>query len=188
MEYTLSKDFACKIPCPPGGLLSPKSYVDVPARPRKPDYLYTIFCLISHPSVYHFRKKAPNLNKLGAFYNNLPQIHPIYVIWAPSSLMKTPQSLYQISRKSAPKGRHIYVYHVNMRPPGPVPNAAAQPPWACPVRPSTVFFLMTVSTYFLILFCQQSINKFLSVYIALHQLGAFHWVSHSYYHEDSTKS
>ena len=81
-----------------------------------------IFCQISHPSVYHFRKKEhPIWIKLGAFYNNLPKIHPIYVIWAPSFLMKTPRSLYQISRKGAPKGRHIYVYHVNVRtPPGPM--------------------------------------------------------------------
>ena len=85
-----------------------------------------IFCQIFHPSVYHFRKKSTQFGekhpiwiKLGAFYNNLPKIHPIYVIWAPSSLMKTPRSLYQISRKGAPKGRHIYVYHVNVRTPPP---------------------------------------------------------------------
>ena len=64
-----------------------------------------------------FERKAPNLDQIGCFYNNLPKIHPIYVIWAPSFLMKTPRSLYQISRKSAPKGRHIYVYHVNVRTP-----------------------------------------------------------------------
>ena len=58
------------------------------------------------------------MTKLGAFYKNLPKIHTIYVIWAPSSLMKTPgRSLYQISRKTTPKGRHIYVYHVNVRTP-----------------------------------------------------------------------
>ena len=50
-----------------------------------------------------FERKAPNLIKLGAFYNNLPKIHPIYVIWVPLSLMKTPRSLYQISRKKCPK-------------------------------------------------------------------------------------
>ena len=71
------------------------------------------FCSISHPSVYQFGQNWV------LFYNNLPKIHPIYVIWAPSSLMKTPRSLYQISRKSAPKGRHIYVYHVNVRTPPP---------------------------------------------------------------------
>ena len=104
----------------PGGVLSPKSYVDVPAGPRKSDYLYTNFLPNFPPiSIPFSEEKHPIWIKLGAFYNNLPKIHPIYVIWAPSSLMKTPRSLYQISRKGAPKGRHIYVYHVNVRtPPG----------------------------------------------------------------------
>ena len=31
------------------------------------------------------KQKHPILTKLGAFYNNLHKIHPIYVIWAPSS-------------------------------------------------------------------------------------------------------
>ena len=103
-----------------GGGLSPKSYVDVPAGPRKSDYLYTNFLPNVPPiSIPFSKEKHPIWIKLGAFYNNLPKIHPIYVIWAPSSLMKTPRSLYQISRKGAPKGRHIYVYHVNVRtPPG----------------------------------------------------------------------
>ena len=103
-----------------GGVLSPKSYVDVPAGPRKSDYLYTNFLPNFPPiSIPFLKEKHPIWIKLGAFYNNLPKIHPIYVIWAPSSLMKTPRSLYQISRKSAPKGRHIYVYHVNVRTPPP---------------------------------------------------------------------
>ena len=104
-----------------GGVLSPKSYVDVPAGPRKSDYLYTNFLPNFPPiSIPFSKEKHPIWIKLGAFYNNLLKIHPISVIWAPSSLMKTPRSLYQISRKSAPKGRHIYVYHVNVRtPPGP---------------------------------------------------------------------
>ena len=103
-----------------GGVLSPKSYGDVPAGPRKSDYLYTNFLPNFPPiSIPFSKEKHPILIKLGAFYNNLPKIHPIYVIWAPSSLMKTPRSLYQISRKSAPKGRHIYVYHVNVRTPPP---------------------------------------------------------------------
>ena len=103
-----------------GGVLSPKLDVDVPAGPRKSDYLYTNFLPNFPPiSIPFLKEKHPIWIKLGAFYNNLPKIHPIYVIWAPSSLMKTPRSLYQISRKSAPKGRHIYVYHVNVRTPPP---------------------------------------------------------------------
>ena len=103
-----------------GGVLSPISYVDVPAGPRKSDYLYTNFMPNFPPiSIPFLKEKHPILIKLGAFYNNLPKIHPIYVIWAPSSLMKNPRSLYQISQKSSPKGRHMYVYHVNVRtPPG----------------------------------------------------------------------
>ena len=102
-----------------GGVLSPKSYVDVPAGPRKSDYLYTIFLPNFPPiSIPFSKEKHPIWIKLGAFYNNLPKIHPIYVIWAPSSLKKTPRSLYQISRKSAPKGRHIYVPCQCENPPG----------------------------------------------------------------------
>ena len=66
-----------------------------------------IFCLISHPSVYYFWKKSTQFWPMGAFYNYLPKIHPICVIWAPPSPMKTSRSLYQILRKSAPKGWHI---------------------------------------------------------------------------------
>ena len=77
--------------------------------------LYQFFALFPTHQYTIFERKAPNLTKLGGFYNNLPQIHSIYVIWAPSSVMKTPRSLYQILRKSAPKGRHIHVYHVKVR-------------------------------------------------------------------------
>ena len=117
-----------------GGVLSPKSYVDVPAGPRKSDYLYTNFLPNFPPiSIPFSKEKRPIWIKLGAFYNNLPKIHPIYVIWAPSSLMKTPRSLYQISRKGAPKGRHIYVYHVNVRTPPP-PGARGVARWQSPYR------------------------------------------------------
>ena len=111
----------CKGGITPGGLLPPKSYVDVPARRQKSDFLYTNLLPNFSPINKSFlQEKHPILTKLGDFYNDLPKIHPIYVIWAPSSLMKTPRSLYQISRKSAPKGRHIYIYHVDVRtrPPG----------------------------------------------------------------------
>ena len=117
--YQKKKKNCYKFP-PGGGVLSPKSYVDVPAGPRKSDYLYTNSLPNFPPiSIPFSEEKHPIWIKLGAFYNNLPKIHPIYVIWAPSSLMKTPRSLYQISRKGAPKGRHIYVYHVNVRTPPP---------------------------------------------------------------------
>ena len=105
----------------PKGILSPELYVYVPARPQKFDFLYRplpIFCTIIHLSVYHFPKESPPiLLKFGAFHHILLKIHPIYVICAPSSLMKTHRSLCQISRNSTPEGRHIYLYHVNVRPP-----------------------------------------------------------------------
>ena len=102
----------------PEGVLSPKLYVDVPARPQKLDFLYTNF-LHNYPpiSTPFWKENHPICLKLGAFYHNLLKIHPIYVIWAPSFLMKTQWSLYQISRNSTPKGRHIHVYHVNVRTP-----------------------------------------------------------------------
>ena len=75
--------------------------------------LYQFFAQLSNHRYTIFERKAPILLKLGAFYHNLLNIHPIYVIWAHSSLMKTHRSLYQISRKSTPKGRYIYVHHVN---------------------------------------------------------------------------
>ena len=66
---------------PGGGVLSPKSYVDVPAGPRKSDYLYTDFLPNFPPiSIPFSKEKHPIWIKLGAFYNNLPKIHLIYVI------------------------------------------------------------------------------------------------------------
>ena len=68
----------------PGGLLSSKSYMDVPAECRKCDFLCTIFLSNFPPtSIPFLKEKHPILTKLGAFCNNLPKIHPIYLIWAP---------------------------------------------------------------------------------------------------------
>ena len=80
-------------------------YVDVPAEPRKCDFLYTNFRPITHLSVY--LEKHLILHKLGAFYKINAQNPPNFWIWAPSSLMKTHRSLYKILRKAI--GRHIYV-------------------------------------------------------------------------------
>ena len=65
--------------------------------------------------------KHPILLKLGAFYHHLLKIHPIYVNWVPSC-DENPPSLYQNPQKSFPKGRHIYVYHVNVSNPPPPPK------------------------------------------------------------------
>ena len=51
-----------------GGLLSLKSYVDVPARPRKSDYLYTNILPNFLPmSIPFLKEKHPIFDKLGAF-------------------------------------------------------------------------------------------------------------------------
>ena len=103
----------------PGGVLSPKSYVDVPAGPRKSDYLYTIFLPNFPPiSIPFSEEKHPIWIKLGAFYNNLPKIHPIYVIWAPSSLMKTPDR-YTKFREKVPQKTGTYTYTMSMWEPPP---------------------------------------------------------------------
>ena len=62
------------------GLLSPKSYMYMPAKPEKSDFLYTIFFFAKLPTHQYtiFDRKAPNLPKLGAFYNNLLKTHPIF--------------------------------------------------------------------------------------------------------------
>ena len=80
------------------------------AFPEFPTHQYTIF-----------ERKRQILTKSGAFYNNLPKIHPIYVIWALSYLMKKkPNRHTKFREKAAKKGRQIYVYHVNVRTPPPV--------------------------------------------------------------------
>ena len=93
----------------PGGkgrVLSPKWYMDVPAGPQKSYFLHTNFLPYFPPiSIPFLKAQHPVLTKLGTLYNNLPKIHPIYVIWAPSSLMKTPIAIPNYA-KSAPKGRH----------------------------------------------------------------------------------
>ena len=73
-----------------------------------------IFCQISHPSVYHFRKKSTQFGSNWVlFYNNLPKIHPIYVIWAPSSLMKTPDRYTKFCEK-VPQKAGTYTYTMSM--------------------------------------------------------------------------
>ena len=103
----------------PGGLLSPNLYMDVPAGPQKLAWLSLkqFFAQLSPISIPFSIENYPILPKLGAFYHQLLKIHPIYVNWVPSSVMKTRWFLYQNPPKSTPKGRHIYVYHVNVSTP-----------------------------------------------------------------------
>ena len=93
-----------------GGVLSPNLYVDVPAGPRKSDFLYTHFLPNFPPiSIPFSKEKHPILTKLDAFYNNLPKIHPIYVIWAPLSLMKPPNRYTKFHEKSHKRQAHIRI-------------------------------------------------------------------------------
>ena len=70
------------------GLLSPKSNMDVPAVPRKSGFLFTNFLLNFPPITIPFSKEKHQILTNFTFYNNLSEIHQIYLIWAPSSLMK----------------------------------------------------------------------------------------------------
>ena len=75
-------------------------------------WLYLI--LPNFPPISIFNRKASNFTKLGVFfgffYNNLLKIHPIYLIWAPSSLMKTPLpiAIPNFAKKSPKRQVHMY--------------------------------------------------------------------------------
>ena len=87
---------------------------------EKSDYLYINFLKNFPPiSIPFSKEKHPIWIKLGAFYNNLPKIHPIYVIWAPSSLMKTPPIAIPNFAKKCPKRQaHIRIPCQCENPPG----------------------------------------------------------------------
>ena len=92
------------------------------------NFLYTIFRTIIHPSVTILlvtfsKEKHPISLKLGAFYHSL-----LKIIWAPSSLMKTHRSLYQISLNSTSKGRHTvtHTFTMSMWEPPPPPGTSGQ--------------------------------------------------------------
>ena len=86
-----------KVKLLPGGVLSPKLYVDVTS-------LYQFSHNNPPVSIPFFESKSLDFAQTGPFSHNLLKIHPICVIWA---LMKTHRSPYQISRNSIPKSRHI---------------------------------------------------------------------------------
>ena len=102
-------------------ILSPKSNMDVSAGPPKSDFLHINFLakLLTHQYTRRKKEKHRILTKLGDFYNNLPTIHPIYVIWAPSSLMKPPNRYTRFREKAPQTAGTLYVYHVNVRTPRP---------------------------------------------------------------------
>ena len=73
-----------------GGVLSPKLYVDVPAGPRKSDYLYTNFLPNFPPISIPFSKEKHSIwIKLGAFYNIVSDENPPIAI--PNFAKKCPK-------------------------------------------------------------------------------------------------
>ena len=88
--------------------------MNVPAGPLKSDFLYTNFLPNLPPiSIPFLKEKHSILTKLGAFYNNFPKIHPIYVIWAPCSLIKPPDR-YTKFREKVPQKTGTYTYTMSM--------------------------------------------------------------------------
>ena len=109
-----------------------------------------IFCLISHPSVYHFWKKAPNFDQLGAFYNNLRKIHPVlYNLGSLVSDENPPIAIPNFMKKCPEKQAHN-MHHIPCQCENPLviccpllpPNEITlctevygEPPFWVPVRP-----------------------------------------------------
>ena len=70
-------------------------------------------------SIPFSKEKHPILIKLGAFYNNLPKIHPIYVIWAPFVSDENPPIAIPNFAKKCPKRQaHIRISCQCENPPG----------------------------------------------------------------------
>ena len=83
--------------------------------------LYVFLSLLTTHHYTSFIQNTQFCSKLVAFYHNLLKIHPIYVNWAPSFDKNNSITIPSTnSRKSTPQGRHMYVYHVNVRIPLPL--------------------------------------------------------------------
>ena len=104
-----------------GGVLPPKSYVDVPAGRQKSDFLYSNFMPNFPPiSIPLSKEKHLILTKLSAFYNNLPKLHPNFVIWAPSVSNENPPIAIPNFAKKHPKRQvHIRIPCQCKNPPPP---------------------------------------------------------------------
>ena len=81
-------------------------------------------------SIPFSKEKHPLLTKLGAFYNNLPKIHPIYVIWAPSSLVNPHR--YTKFREKAPQKAGTYTFTMSMWDPPPGSHQTHAQSWHKP--------------------------------------------------------
>ena len=56
---------------------------------------------------------TPNFAQIGCFYHSLLKIHPIYVNWAPSSVMKTPDHYIKFGEAASQKAS-TYMYITTM--------------------------------------------------------------------------
>ena len=84
-----------------------KTYTDVPAKPKKFDFLYVpIFPKKTHPSVYISDKKHQILPKLIAFYDNLL----IFEFWCLHLWLKDTHLYNKFGKKSMSKGRNIILF------------------------------------------------------------------------------
>ena len=75
--------------------------------------------LISHPSVYHFRKKSTQFGSNWVLFTIICPINPIYIIWAPRLWWTPPPDRYTKFREKVPQKVGTYVNHVNVRTPPP---------------------------------------------------------------------
>ena len=95
------------------------TFIKIVCLPNLKNWTFSIpiFCPITHPPVYFFRKKL-NLNKIYTQFLNLGY-------WVS---MKPHKSLYQISQKKKKhlRGRHICIPGVNVRPPGKNQSESAE--------------------------------------------------------------
>ena len=82
----------------------------MPARHQNFDFRYTCVCPHLPPIIIPISyKKHLILLKLGAFYDYLFKIHPIYVNWAPSSAVKTLDHYTKIGKQAPQKAGTLYI-------------------------------------------------------------------------------
>ena len=83
--------------------------------------LYQFYAYFPPISIQFSKEKYPILTKLGVFYNNLPKIHPIYVIWKLSDH-------YTKFREKVSQKAGTYMYTMSMwEPPGNFSRACSYP-------------------------------------------------------------
>ena len=71
-----------------------------------------IFCLISHPSVYHFRKEAPNFDQIGCFLQWFAQYTPSFIRFGFPCLWWKPLIAIPNFVKKCPKRQAHNMHHI----------------------------------------------------------------------------